>query len=68
MTSSLLRNTADSGYLMLYHPLNNTFNNQEFDIQPFENCCVKAGLCSLFFGERYSSDCRGYIAPELGKI
>lgn len=62
-----MSNTADSGYLMLYHPRNNTFNNQEYDIDPFDNCCVFGSLCEKFFEKRVSSSCLGYSAPDLGK-
>lgn len=62
----LLTGVSGAGYVYLYNPLLYPSLSLSHDVTPYTWCCVKAGLCDLFFNQRPSDNCLSYKPPESG--
>ena len=62
----LLNNLPQGGTANRYHPSRFSLFHSNFDIQPYEDCCIKTDLCNLYYLRRPSQSCFGYLPPFWG--
>ncbi|XP_062511306.1 mucin-like protein [Corticium candelabrum] len=59
----LLNNLPQGGTANRYHASRFSLFHSNFDIQPYEDCCIKTDLCNLYYLRRPSQSCFGYFPP-----
>ena len=63
---SLVLGPSSSGFANLYHALLSSSLHQQFDIQPYIDCCVNSRLCNLYQERRPSTSSFRYLSLFLG--
>ena len=63
---SLIVGTFPGGSANLYHSFFNPQLHQRLDVRPFEDCCIDARFCQLYYRRRPSKSSFFYFAPFFG--
>lgn len=69
-----LQTSSNDGYagtVLLFHPLEDTMNYEQFEKTYRSDCCGDDGtrpLCNLFFSQRTINNGEGYVPPLVCKL
>ena len=66
-SGELLVGSPQGGTANRYHSFFLPFLHFLFDTQPYQDCCVNADLCRLYYLRRPSRSCVGYFPPFFGE-
>ena len=63
----LLTGSPQGGTANRYHSSSYPTLHYQFDMMPFEDCCVNTDMCHLYYQRRPSQGCFGYVPPFWGQ-
>ena len=66
-SGELVIGSPQGGTANRYHSFFAPLLHDQFDIQPYQDCCVNADLCPLYYERRPSQNCFFYFPPFWGE-